>query len=303
MYSVFQPPRSDRPAVATTYDPDERCRLGAAAPCPHPEHEFCRSARQAAGDERRGPPQPEERSSSRPPATGARTPRSLIRRPIPRPLPSPRPTSPITSIARPTTGGISQSPRPALMCWSPPGDHAYEIVSGTSFAAAHVTGIVALMIERNPALTAAAVRIALTTAAIDLGPPGPDDQFGAGTSQCAGVVASHRGALNPCGACSRRRAQSAATSACTENMPAPSVQVAWLPARAARQHGKALQAVFVAALGMDALAGAECEAAAEHANGLRPLADQMHLDAVALAVIDRAVREGRRDRNCRRARD
>jgi subtilisin family serine protease len=59
-------------------------------------------------------------------------------------------------------------------------DHAYEIVSGTSYAAAHVTGIVALMIERNPALTAAAVRIALTTTAIDLGPPGPDDQFGAG---------------------------------------------------------------------------------------------------------------------------
>ena len=62
----------------------------------------------------------------------------------------------------------------------PSGDHAHQLVSGTSYAAAHVTGIVALMIERNPSLTASAARLALSAAAVDLGPPGPDDQFGAG---------------------------------------------------------------------------------------------------------------------------
>jgi subtilisin family serine protease len=60
------------------------------------------------------------------------------------------------------------------------GDHAHQLVSGTSYAAAYVSGIVALMIERNPSLRASAARLALTTAAVDLGPPGPDDQFGAG---------------------------------------------------------------------------------------------------------------------------
>jgi hypothetical protein len=37
-----------------------------------------------------------------------------------------------------------------------------------------------MMIERNPALDADAARLALMAAAVDLGPPGPDDQFGAG---------------------------------------------------------------------------------------------------------------------------
>lgn len=60
------------------------------------------------------------------------------------------------------------------------GDHAHQLVSGTSYAAAYVSGIVALMIERNPALSAGAARQALTSAAVDLGPPGPDDLFGAG---------------------------------------------------------------------------------------------------------------------------
>jgi subtilisin family serine protease len=60
------------------------------------------------------------------------------------------------------------------------GDHAHQLVSGTSYAAAYVSGIVALMVERNPSLSPGAARQALTTAAVDLGPPGFDDQFGAG---------------------------------------------------------------------------------------------------------------------------
>lgn len=73
-------------------------------------------------------------------------------------------------------------------------DHAHQLVSGTSFAAAHVSGIVALMIERDPALTAEAARRALTAAAEDLGPPGPDDQYGAGRANALaalGALAGH----------------------------------------------------------------------------------------------------------------
>ena len=56
----------------------------------------------------------------------------------------------------------------------------HDLQSGTSFAAAHVSGILALMLERNPTLTAAAARRALTDSAVDLGAPGRDSEFGAG---------------------------------------------------------------------------------------------------------------------------
>jgi len=57
---------------------------------------------------------------------------------------------------------------------------AYEVSSGTSFAAAYITGIAALMLERKPALDGGAVKKALQSTAKDLGPKGRDDQFGAG---------------------------------------------------------------------------------------------------------------------------
>jgi hypothetical protein len=56
----------------------------------------------------------------------------------------------------------------------------YRLISGTSFAAAHVSGIVALMIQRAPALTPDAVRRVLEETATDLGPSGKDPEYGAG---------------------------------------------------------------------------------------------------------------------------
>jgi subtilisin family serine protease len=56
----------------------------------------------------------------------------------------------------------------------------YQSTSGTSFAAAEVSGTVALMLERNPDLDPEAVRRALVATARDLGPRGPDPLFGAG---------------------------------------------------------------------------------------------------------------------------
>ena len=55
-----------------------------------------------------------------------------------------------------------------------------RITSGTSFSAAEITGVIALMLERNPSLTPDAVRRALMSTARDLGDPGIDPLFGAG---------------------------------------------------------------------------------------------------------------------------
>ena len=56
----------------------------------------------------------------------------------------------------------------------------YDYSTGTSVAAAHVSGLAALLIERNPGLTPDAIRAILVRTARDLGPPGRDDEFGAG---------------------------------------------------------------------------------------------------------------------------
>jgi subtilisin family serine protease len=60
-----------------------------------------------------------------------------------------------------------------------PGD-AYQMTTGTSVATAHVSGIVALMLERNPSLTPADVRRILTGSAHKLGPGARNDDFGYG---------------------------------------------------------------------------------------------------------------------------
>ncbi|MGP9811809.1 S8 family serine peptidase [Rhodopseudomonas sp. NSM] len=64
----------------------------------------------------------------------------------------------------------------------------YEMMTGTSFAAAFVSGIVALMIERNPTLAPDQVRAILTQTARDRGPPGRDDLFGAGEADAFAAV-------------------------------------------------------------------------------------------------------------------
>jgi subtilisin family serine protease len=56
----------------------------------------------------------------------------------------------------------------------------YEISSGTSYAAAEVSGVVALMLARNARLTPNEARSTLQSTAQDLGPKGRDNLFGAG---------------------------------------------------------------------------------------------------------------------------
>jgi subtilisin family serine protease len=62
----------------------------------------------------------------------------------------------------------------------PAPDNAYQLTTGTSVAAAEVSGIVALLLERNPRLTPVDVRRILTGSARRLAPGDRTDDFGSG---------------------------------------------------------------------------------------------------------------------------
>lgn len=57
---------------------------------------------------------------------------------------------------------------------------AYGYSSGTSFAAAHISGVIALMLEQVPNASSAMLKDVMFSTALDLGPKGHDRQFGAG---------------------------------------------------------------------------------------------------------------------------
>jgi len=57
---------------------------------------------------------------------------------------------------------------------------AYQLTTGTSIAAAHVSGIAALLLEHKPSLKPSDIRAVLIATAKLPGPPVPDSDFGAG---------------------------------------------------------------------------------------------------------------------------
>ncbi len=67
-------------------------------------------------------------------------------------------------------------------------DGGYEVSSGTSYSAAEVSGIVALMLERKNDLKPDKVRGILLATAKDLGPKGRDVMFGAGLADAYGAL-------------------------------------------------------------------------------------------------------------------
>lgn len=77
---------------------------------------------------------------------------------------------------------------PGVDIFLPAPDEKYQMTSGTSFSAAYVSGVAALMLERNPRLKADEVRSILTSSARDLGSPGRDDEFGAGEADADAAV-------------------------------------------------------------------------------------------------------------------
>lgn len=69
---------------------------------------------------------------------------------------------------------------PGVDVLAPAPDESYQMSTGTSIATAHVSGVVALMLERDPTLKPDDVRRILESTATDLGPKGKDNQFGWG---------------------------------------------------------------------------------------------------------------------------
>jgi len=79
---------------------------------------------------------------------------------------------------------------PGVDIFLPAPDEKYQMTSGTSFSAAYISGLAALLLERNPALKPDEVRAILTKTARDLGSPGRDDLFGAGEADAFAAVSA-----------------------------------------------------------------------------------------------------------------
>lgn len=83
---------------------------------------------------------------------------------------------------------------PGVDILSPVPGGSYQTLTGTSMAAAVVSGVVALLIEADSGLGPKEIRAILTQSAIDLGAPGPDADFGAGRIDAeAAVLANGKG--------------------------------------------------------------------------------------------------------------
>jgi subtilisin family serine protease len=79
---------------------------------------------------------------------------------------------------------------PGVDIFLPAPDGKYQMTSGTSFSAAYISGLAALILERNPALKPEQLRTILTRTARDLGAPGRDDLFGAGEADAFAAVSA-----------------------------------------------------------------------------------------------------------------
>ena len=77
---------------------------------------------------------------------------------------------------------------PGVDVLAPADGGRYAFLSGTSFAAAHVSGIVALLLERNRTLQPQGVLAAQSGSAVDLGPAGHDDDFGFGRADALATL-------------------------------------------------------------------------------------------------------------------
>lgn len=77
---------------------------------------------------------------------------------------------------------------PGVDIFLPAPDGKYQMTSGTSFSAAYVSGVAALLLERNYALKPEALRMTLAKTARDLGSPGRDDLFGDGEADAFAAV-------------------------------------------------------------------------------------------------------------------
>jgi subtilisin family serine protease len=86
---------------------------------------------------------------------------------------------------------------PGVDIFLPAPDGKYQMTSGTSFSAAYISGLAALMMERNPQIRPEDLRAILIKTARDLGAPGRDDLFGAGEADAFSAVTAVAGSGVP----------------------------------------------------------------------------------------------------------
>jgi hypothetical protein len=79
---------------------------------------------------------------------------------------------------------------PGVNILEPAPNASYQVTTGTSVAAAHVSGVAALLIEKNPSLKPDAVFEILTSSAKPLAPKGRDDDYGWGLVDPAKALAT-----------------------------------------------------------------------------------------------------------------
>lgn len=91
-------------------------------------------------------------------------------------------------------GGYLTAAAPGVDVLVPSLKKGYKFSSGTSMAAAHVSGVAALLLEKNPQASAQDIVAVIEKTAHDLGPKGHDVEFGAGrTDAHASLLSITRG--------------------------------------------------------------------------------------------------------------
>ena len=78
---------------------------------------------------------------------------------------------------------------PGVDVMVPAPSETYQLTTGTSVAAAHVSGVAALLIERHPEVSAQTILEVLTSSATHLNPKGRDNLFGWGLVDPAAALA------------------------------------------------------------------------------------------------------------------
>jgi subtilisin family serine protease len=79
-----------------------------------------------------------------------------------------------------TPGKYIDVAAPGVDILSPAPGGSWQMVSGTSMAAAHVSAAVALILQNYPELSPFQVKYLLESSSVDLGEAGRDDKFGEG---------------------------------------------------------------------------------------------------------------------------
>ena len=112
---------------------------------------------------------------------------------------------------------------PGVNILAPAPEAAYQLTTGTSIAAAHVSGVAALLLERHPSADAATILEVLTASATKLTSDARDDQVGWGLIDPASALSE----------LDARIADSAVATSAPMPAPAPAASPAPAPARSA----------------------------------------------------------------------